>query len=229
MLEYEGICMSESPKSLTLFDKIYRRKWSFLIVFTFVYFLTLLGLGVFGLTPWSGSVTFNNTPVLPLDGNDSVAVSKGEGELPVRVEIPKLGIRASVSNPDSTNVAALDTALLSGAVRYPGSAVPGEVGNVLLFGHSSRLPVVQNQAFKAFNDIQNLEKGDPVFVIGEDKVYIYAVEKVEEANTGSDAINLRVEGAKLTLATCNNFGTKEDRFIVTATLVKIEDIPESAP
>ena len=99
---------------------------------------------------------------------------------------------------------------------------------MLIFGHSSHLPVVHNQAFKAFNDIQKLEKGDPIFVVGKDKVYIYAVEKVEEANTASDAIALDVKGAKLTLATCNNFGSKEDRFILTATLVKIDTLPETS-
>lgn len=217
--------MIENHASLTLFEKIYARKWAFLVVFTLVYFLSLVALDAFGYAPWSGGMSINeNSPIT--FSEEKVSLAKGEGELPVRIEIPKIGIRASVSNPTSTSVSVLDTALLSGAVHYPGSAVPGEEGNVLIFGHSSRLPVVHNQAFKAFNDIQSLEKGDPIFVIGEDKVYIYAVDGVEEANTASDAISLEVEGAKLTLATCNNFGSKEDRFILTATLVKIETLPE---
>lgn len=218
--------MSNAPASMTLFEKLYARKWAFLIVFTLVYFLSLVTLDVFGYAPWSGNISIVGNSNIVQNNGGSVSVPEGEGELPTRIEIPKIGIRASVSNPTTTNVSALDTALLSGAVHYPGSAVPGEEGNVLIFGHSSRLPVVHNQAFKAFNDIQKLEEGDPIFVIGNDKVYIYAVEGIKEANTASDAVPLEVEGAKLTLATCNNFGSKEDRFILTATLVKIEALPE---
>lgn len=215
--------MSGTQKSMTVFEKVYARKWKFIALFTLAYFLSLIALDVFGYAPWSGSVTGTREPNR---NEERTALEVGEGEEPVRVEIPKIGIRTKVGNPESAQVSVLDAALLSGAVRYPGSAKAGEEGNMLLFGHSSRLPVVQNQAFKAFNDIQKLEEGDPIFVIGSERVYIYAVEKVEEANTATDAVPLSVGGAKLTLATCNNFGSKEDRFIVTANLVEITDVRE---
>lgn len=209
---------------MTVFEKVYARKWSFLASFTAAYFLTLLVLGAFGFTPWAGSVALVPGLAGPAETPGGVAVSQGEGELPLRVEIPGVDIRTTVSNPATIDVAALDAALLSGAVRYPGSGVPGEEGNVLIFGHSSHLPVVQNQAFRAFNDIQNLKSGDPVYVIGKEKIYIYAVERIEEMNTETGEIPLAVEGAKLTLATCNNFGSKEDRFVVTANLVRVQDL-----
>lgn len=209
---------------MTLFEKVLERKWEFVALFTCIYFVSLVFLGTLGFAPWSGQVH----TTLPPEAIQGVAVAKGEGEEPIRVEIPSIGIRTLVQNPEETSITVLDAALLKGAVRYPDSGMPGEEGNVLLFGHSSQLPVVQNQAFKAFNDIQNLEKGDPIFVIGKTKVYVYVVDEVKEATTESDAVPLEVEGAKLTLATCNNFGTKEDRFIVTATLVKIDTLPEPA-
>ncbi len=215
--------MSTHDSSTTVFEKVVAKKWTFLVAFTLAYFLTLVVLGIFNLTPWSSTQTADTLP----EQGGQVALPEGGGEMPLRVEIPKLGIRTLVTNPASSDVATLDSALLKGAVRYPGSAVPGEEGNVLLFGHSSRLPVVQNQAFKAFNDIQKLEEGDPIVVFGEERAYIYAVETVVEANTASDAVPLAVDGAKLTLATCNNFGTKEDRFIVTAKLVKIDILEAS--
>ncbi len=217
--------MSGGTTSTTLFEKIFARKWLFVVLFTLVYFLSLVSLDMLGYAPWSGDISITENTNTTQNIGQAVSVAKGEGESPVRIEIPKIGIRASVSNPTTTSVSTLDTALLTGAVHYPGSGVPGEEGNVLIFGHSSHLPVVHNQAFKAFNDIQSLVKGDPIFVIGKDKVYIYTVDGVKEANTASDAIPLEVEGAKLTLATCNNFGSKEDRFIVTASLVKIDPLP----
>lgn len=200
----------------TAFEQAFARKWPFVITFTLVYFFTLTGLALVGLAPWS-----TNYDRTPSSSGQQAAVDNGE--LPIGIEIPSIGIKADVANPSSTNVEALDQALLSGAVRYPGSGVPGEEGNVLIFGHSSHLPIVHNQAYKAFNDIQNLKEGDPIYVIGDSKVYIYAVESVQKANTSTGEIPLAVSGAKLTLATCDNFGEKSDRFIVTAKLVKVQE------
>ncbi len=210
-----------SPWSGVLHN-IFARKYVFIGTFTIIFFLSLSILTVFGFAPTSSQ--FKNI-ILPKDTiSDGPRVPKGEGEMPIRIEIPEIGLRANVSNPTATDVASLDRALLTGAVRYPGSGVPGEEGNVLMFGHSSYLPVVHNQAYKAFNDIQKLKEGDPIFVLGEKKVYIYAVEKVEESNTATGEIPLAISGSKLTLATCDTFGAKSDRFIVTANLVRVQDV-----
>lgn len=140
-------------------------------------------------------------------------------ELPVRVSAPKIGLNVTIKNPSSTNVDALDEALLSGSVRYPGSAKLGENGTVLLFGHSSYLPVVHNQAYKAFDGIQNLKSGDTISVYSSTLEYRYAVEKVEVANANEDVVELRKDAQYLTLVTCDSFTKKTDRFIVTAKFV----------
>ncbi len=140
-------------------------------------------------------------------------------ELPVRVSAPKIGLNVTIKNPSSTDVDVLDEALLSGSVRYPGSAKLGENGTVLLFGHSSYLPVVHNQAYKAFDGIQNLKAGDTVSVFSNSLEYRYTVEKVEVANANEDVVELRKDAQYLTLVTCDSFTKKTDRFIVTAKFV----------
>lgn len=206
----------------SLFGRIYDHKWSFAAMFTFVFFLSASALLLVGVTP-SGFRLSDTTKLIVPPNSTPASVAVQKGELPVRVEIPVVGIKANVSNPSTTNIEVLDQDLLIGAVRYPGTGVPGENGNVLLFGHSSHLPVVHNQAYKAFNDIQNLKEGDPIYVFGEDKVYTYVVATVEHKNTASDGIPLDQSSAKLTLATCDNFGEKSDRWIVTANLVSVAD------
>ena len=114
---------------------------------------------------------------------------------------------------------ALDAALLTKVVRYPTSAKLGEAGTVLLFGHSSYLPVVKNPAYQAFNDIQKLQTGDIITVYSLDTAYTYTVRTVEKETASQGAIPLQVSGKVLTLATCNSFATKDDRFIVTADFV----------
>jgi LPXTG-site transpeptidase (sortase) family protein len=143
-------------------------------------------------------------------------------ELPTKIEIPAIDMVQSVANPNTTDVELLDNALLKGPVRYPSSSKLGEAGTVIIFGHSSYLPIVNNKAFKAFDGIQDLHKGDLIKVTGESHIYVYAVQTVEKKDAVTDAIPLYSDGQTLTLATCDSFGEKTDRFVVTATLVETD-------
>jgi LPXTG-site transpeptidase (sortase) family protein len=198
--------------------KTWSRKWSFLGVFLFMLFATTGVLGALDLLPEAGTVAVDSGDSRSLSASASLALK--ETEKPTRIEIPDIDLDVTVANPTKTDVATLDKALLDGAVRYPTSAELGERGNVIIFGHSSYLPVVRNSAFKAFNDIQKLEEGDRILVTGNDRTYVYEVESVRQADAEEDAIPLNVSGSKLTLATCDSFGTKSDRFIVVANLVE---------
>src|SRR5262249_28982061 len=125
----------------------------------------------------------------------------------------------TISNPTSTDVDVLDDALLKGPVHYPTTALLGEQGTMLLFGHSSYLPIVHNQNYKAFDGIQNLKPGDIVSVYSGTTEYRYAVVGVRQANVNDDPIvELPQDGVHLTLITCDSFATKSERFIVTADL-----------
>ena len=136
---------------------------------------------------------------------------------PQRLLIPSLGIDLPVSNPTTSNIEALDEELKHASVRYPDSAKLGEDGgNTLLFGHSSRLPVVRNQLYKAFNDIETLNVGDSIEVLSGSDTYTYIVSRVYQANASDDQIALDVEGHRLTLLTCDSFGKKSDRWVVEA-------------
>jgi LPXTG-site transpeptidase (sortase) family protein len=138
-------------------------------------------------------------------------------EAPVRVIAPSIGMDNTVLNPQSTDVATLDEALLEGTVRYPTSAQLGEDGTVLLFGHSSYLPIVRNQNYKAFNGIQKLKEGETVSVYSTTHEYRYTVTGVRMADASEDVVELPTNGKFLTLITCDSFGKKSSRFIVTAT------------
>lgn len=209
--------------------RILWKKWSFLIAFLAVFFITLSGLIAIGFAPSFVMLIPRETIYIPQPAPTGTTTAPvqvvkplfavGEGESPIGIEIPSVGVKANVVNPSSTDVDDLDEALLSGAVRYPTSAKLGEEGNVLVFGHSSYLPIVHNQSFKAFNEISKLEKGAPILMYSDGRRYVYAVETVEPADVANDAIPLEVDGSVLTLVTCNSFGDKTDRFIVTARLV----------
>ena len=198
---------------------MYRHGLAYTVGTVIVFILSLVFLAYLDLLPEAPRPEIPDESPLVIGEDEESELVKDEGELPKRIEIPAIGLKVNISNPTTTDIATLDKYLLSGAVRYPTSAKVGAAGNAVLFGHSSYLPVVSNRNFRAFNGIQKLSKGDTITVYGEDKAYTYEVETVVESDAESGAIPLNVEGAKLTLATCDSFGEKTDRFIVTAVLV----------
>ena len=195
-------------------QRIRAKKLSFFVVFVIVFFGSVFILGQLGLLPEMKPATAVEV-VTTADSPAPTVV-----ELPTKIEISKIGLSAVIVNPTTTDIATLDKELLKGAVRYPTSAKLGETGNVVLFGHSSYLPVVGNQAYKAFNEIQKLAVGDIVTVYSIDTAYTYRVRIVEKKTATNDGIELSVTGRVLTLVTCNSFGAKEDRFMVTADFVE---------
>lgn len=136
--------------------------------------------------------------------------------LPTRIEINRLDREIEVLNPNSRAVADLDAALLEGVVRHPDSAALNQEGNLFILGHSSYLPNVFNKNFQAFNGIQDLEWGDIITVYSDDMVYEYRVEKVYRARANELTVPIAGTGNRLTLATCNSFGSVDDRYIVEA-------------
>lgn len=136
-------------------------------------------------------------------------------EEPIRIVIDKIGVDAIVSNPNTTSVATLDDYLAKGAVRYPGSGLLGE-GNMFIFGHNTSLAVVHNQAYKTFNGLKNLVKGDIIKVFSSSKVYEYQVTSVIMKPASEVEISLSGSKNMLTLTTCNVLGAKEDRYVIQA-------------
>lgn len=145
----------------------------------------------------------------------------GEVSATPRIVIPKLGLDAAVMLPASANIDLLNNELLKGVVHYPGSALPDEMGNVFMFGHSTGLKVVHNKNFEVFNGIRNLASGDIVRIRYGAREYWYRVSSVTTKKADDALVNLGPnQGRKLTLSTCRTFGAKEDRFVVEADFIK---------
>lgn len=213
-----------------LLARLWLRKIPFFLVFYTVATLTYGALYALDFYPEPVTATAEEQADTTASDADSAAsttepVSMPDPvePLPVRIEIDALGKSVSVLNPTSRSVADLDAALLEGVVRHPDSADFNEPGNMLILGHSSYLPNVFNKNYQAFNGLQDLAWGDTIRVFSADREYIYRVDRVYEAKASAVVVPNSRGKAKLTLATCNSFGSKDDRFIVEATLVR--DVP----
>lgn len=139
--------------------------------------------------------------------------------LPATIIFDSFEREVAVLNPTSRSVASLDEALLSGVVRHPDSADFANEGTIFLFGHSSYLPNVINKNFQAFNGIQDLVWGDTIRLQSANMEYVYRVDRVYQTKASDAEVAIDRGKPKLTLATCNTFGSKDDRYVVEASLV----------
>ena len=194
--------------------------WKFIGIFFLVFFLIAAFLYIGDFVPESGS-----SGVSLADATATSAFAQGTDtkaypiEEPIRIAAPSVGLDTPVGNPTSMNTATLDNALLSGAVRYPGSALLGENARMYIFGHQSYLPIVHKQAFKAFNGLQKRKEGDEIIVYSATALYHYRVSSVTHTTADVGTVELGSGSRTLTLSTCDSFGTKSDRYIVTAEFV----------
>ena len=191
---------------------------AFAVAFVLIFVVLLAFLSKVGATPDPIHPSVYDAPAIA----DAVTLSPSASttpEAPIRVVAKDINLNVSVANPTSVDIDVLDNALLSGAVHYPTSAPLGVDGTVLLFGHSSYLPIVHNQVYKTFDGIQNLKPGQIVSVYSSDMRYDYSVVQVKVADATQDSVELDPTGKHLTLVTCDSFATKSNRFIVTADFV----------
>ena len=175
-----------------------------------------------GTTPsYSEEVALSDLPQL---GEDAFAQSSARTQtaFPVRIAISSIDVDLPVQNPQTTDIAALDKLLVKGPARYSPSAKLGERGNVLIFAHSSHLPVVHNKMYQAFNAIPEAKRGDTVVLTGSDGVeYLYVVTAIVKADINDGTtINLSQDGSsRLTLVTCDTLTAKSARYVLTADFV----------
>lgn len=216
------------------FEQIWSQKLAFLGTFFMVFTLTYVVLVAVDFLPEEPAeestdyVQEINEEDVAIETNtqDSVVAEGDIKELvfPVSISIKKLDKTITVLNPESREINDLDTALLSGAVRHPDSAGLGQEGNVLIMAHSSYLPNVINKNFQAFNGIQDLAWGDMIEVSSESEIYKYRVEKVYRAKAEEVIVPIAGTENLLTLATCNSFGSKDDRYIVEARQIEVQSL-----
>ena len=166
------------------------------------------------------SATTDTLPTTPTAHSSAIS----SGITPVHISIPAGNIDLPVQNPATTDVDALDALLKHGPAHFSRSADLGENGTVIIFAHSSHLPLVINKMFQAFNNIPKLKAGDSITITGSDgQNYLYSVESVAKA-TVNDGTTIDIsgnQGSKLVLVTCDTLTGVSARFVLTADFVGV--------
>lgn len=113
--------------------------------------------------------------------------------------------------------------LKNSLIQYPQTALPGQLGSSVVFGHSV-LPQFFNPKsyLTIFSTLYKLKQGDEVFIDFDNIKYRYLVEEMYEVSpTDLSVLEQRFDGRYLTLITCSPPGTYLRRLIVKARIVEI--------
>ena len=113
------------------------------------------------------------------------------------------------------------TDLSRNAIHFPGTALPGQFGNPVIFGHSA-LPYFYKpgRPQTIFNPLPKTKIGDEIIVNYDGITYRYVVTKTQEIKpTEIEVLAQRYDKKQITLITCVPLGTYWRRFVATAELV----------
>lgn len=133
-----------------------------------------------------------------------------------QLSIPKLNIK-------SARVIVGGEDLSKSLIHYLPKSLPGEYGNVAIFGHST-LPQLYNvKDYKTiFTQLPSLQKGDRVFATVGDITYEYEVYDMFIVNPDQiSVLEQSNDAAYLTLITCVPPGTYLKRLVVKARLTQL--------
>lgn len=146
-----------------------------------------------------------------------------------RVVVERLNINAPIQflSPEEEKVKDfskleenLQKKLEKGVVHYPGTALPGEEGNVFITGHSSYYPWNPGQYKDVFAILHAVELGDTINIYSKGQEFKYEVTDRQVVTPDRVDVLDQTIDKTLTLMTCTPIGTNAKRLIIKAKLVE---------
>ncbi len=146
-----------------------------------------------------------------------------------RIIIPRINQNVPVIGVKNENLIArrwdqleadIQKSLRNGVVHYPGTALPGDNGNVVITGHSSYYAWDQGRFKDVFALLHDVRMGDKVVVYFNQKKFVYEVDNIKTVAPKDVDVLARTKKEQLTLITCTPIGTNLKRLVVTAKLVE---------
>lgn len=166
-------------------------------------------------------------------------VSKSETRIPqlnleiyppdMRIIIPRINQNVPVVSVRNDNLidrkwenleADIQKALQNGVIHYPGTALPGDNGNVVITGHSSYYAWDAGRFKDVFSLLHDTRIKDRVVIFFNQRKFIYEIIEKKVVFPKDVDVLLPSKSEQLTLITCTPIGTNLKRLVVTAKLVE---------
>lgn len=182
--------------------------------------LSLILVIVFGFfyLYFDGKKNVSTYPVLDIPELDNSNLNSNALSQSYKLNIETLGIKAPiVLNVEGNNKKAYLVALENGVAHMARTALPGEAGNSVIFGHSSYYKSEPGNYKTIFEHLDELKIGGEVEVINEAKNLSYIV--IENKIVAPDDVSVVHQDKEkyfLTLITCWPPGTIDKRRVIIA-------------
>ena len=170
-----------------------------------------------------------SVPRLPMagkEGSDTLQIALSVAPNQTRLIIPKLGMNVPVVEVAEDALAKgeyerfeqdFQHALKDGPAHYPGTAVPGQIGNAFITGHSSYNFLDAGKYKDVFAILHMLEVGDEYSIYFQGNLHRYRVtEKFEVSPRDVTVLDQPSDRKMSTLMTCTPLGTNLRRLIFQA-------------
>lgn len=161
--------------------------------------------------------------ILGLKNPDNSTDQKTTAVLPeFYLSIPRLNIKNArvLTNVDGTSKEEYLKSLKEAVAHFKGTALPGEVGNIFLFGHSMLPILARGQYESIFTKLPKLQKNDVVKINYNNQELTYQVEQTAVVGPNDVfVLNQNQTEQKITLMTCIPPGFGEKRFVVIGKLI----------
>jgi len=165
----------------------------------------------------------NQIPIPPLD----IEIVPPD----TRLVVPRINQNVPIIGVKNENLIArqwdalerdIQDALQSGVIHYPGTALPGDGGNVVLTGHSSYYAWDPGRFKDVFALLHDVKIGDKLVLYFNQKKYIYEVAERKIVLPQQVDVLASTDKEQLTLLTCTPIGTNLKRLVLTANLVSVQ-------
>lgn len=134
--------------------------------------------------------------------------------------IESINIKAPITYRVANNDNDVSLALKNGLIQLQGTALPGEIGNVFITGHSSNYPWVRSEYNSIFALLNKVVVGDAILLKFQNQNYIYKVTNISIVSpTDVSVMDSKDNQSILTLMTCSPIGSNLKRLIVVANQV----------
>lgn len=193
-------------------------KFQLQYAFNFHQLINPLSLRSYGSQNVLGSITTDYTQisnwfVADSSTNTTNQIFSNDNNSTYLLSIPKLKIKGAV-----VTIGSMD--LKKSLIQYPQTALPGQLGNAVVFGHSV-LPQFfsSNNYLTIFSTLYRLKQGDEIFIDYSNVQYKYIVDEMFEVKpTDLSVLEQRFDQKNLTLITCSPPGTYLRRLIIKSSL-----------
>ncbi len=158
---------------------------------------TIAGVG----EPQTDAPTVPQTPTLPVPQAPPDPAGTDAPLTLGTIEIPRIGLNRSLF--EGITISTFD----KGPGHWPGTALPGELGNVVVGGH-------RTSKARPFRHLEQLQPGDEVIFTTDAGRFVYHVVRTEIVKPDAMWIITQTEAYTATLFACNPVGSTKERIVV---------------